>query len=158
MSTLSTQIQTVRKLKPFLEALDVLMNMAVILDGAEKRVASLEVAEQRAKQGVDAARADADSARAFATEHVANAKAVAAAILDKASAVLEEAKDEAETLILDASSKATAQLADAEKMVARREAEVIEIDNALIARRNELASIETRLQNAKAAARKALEG
>lgn len=155
--SLSTHIQTVRKLKPFLDAAASLVEMADRLQGLDQQVIDGEARVVRARQDADSAKADADSARAFAIEHIAKAKAEAEAITQtaKANAVKAEA-DATETLIAGRNA-ADSIVRQAEAKAAKLEAEAASLSESVKAKVAELASLDTRIARARETIRKQLE-
>ncbi len=158
MSELSTHLQTVRKLKPFIDALDALTKMGELLQSMEGQVASAEARLAKANAERDAALADADSARAFATATAAKAKEDAEAAKVSADRLIAEAKDQAETIVLDAGSKASTVLAEASDLVTKREAEIKRLDVIVAAKNADAAALEKRVADARATLRKLAEG
>lgn len=156
--SLTAHIQTVRKLKPFLEAFTALQAIAEVAESSEQTLARNEARLADARLALQSAQADADSARTFAADHVAKAKEEAEIILAKARAALAEAKDQAETIVLDSGSKASAQLADAAELVGKREAEMKALDEAIAAKAAECAALDKRIADARATLRRFAEG
>ena len=155
--SLSTHIQTVRKLKPFLEAFTAMLAMADTLETAEQRILAIQADETKAKQAADSARADASQARTFAADTVAKAKAEADEIAGKAQSVLADAKDDADNIRASAQGDAQATVKRADAKVASLEAEAATLAEAIKAKAAECAALDKRIADNRAILRKQAE-
>lgn len=155
--SLSTHIQTVRKLKPFLDAAASLIEMAERLQSLDQQVIDGEARVTRARQDADSAKAYADSARAFSVEHIAKAKAEAVKIEAAAGAILADAKDRAEAAAMAEKNAGLEIARRAADKVAKLEAEAQVLSEAVAARASECAALDSKITAARETIRKQLE-
>lgn len=155
--SLSSHIQTVRKLKPFLDAASALVEMAEKLQGLDQQVIDAEARVARARQDEDSAKALADIARATASETVAKAKEESERIALASEANLALAQKQMQALVLETETKTAKQLSESVALMAKHEESANALHEAVKSKLAEAEALDARIAAARETIRKQLE-